>query len=629
MPNESFALYSHKVIFDSRSSLYKQPFGAVLTGQPVRIRVCIPRHLGVLRMTMLVKHDMGELSTQNMEFIHMQGSGDIYECTLTLSGSGVYFYYFAGAYPGGTYYFRRKTDSSQAEENRNSTHTWQLTVYEKEFTTPKHLKGGIIYQIFPDRFCCSGKPKKGVREDRIIHTDLTDKPNHRKASDGEFYCNDYFGGDFQGIMDKLNYLKDLGVTLIYLNPIFEAHSNHRYNTADFMNPDPMLGTDKEFSKLCKEAEKRGIGIIIDCAFSHVGSDSVYFNRFGRYDSIGAYQSKESPYFGWFRFSEWPDKYESWWGFDTLPEVDEENESYKEFICGKNGVIRRWMKLGCKGIRLDVADELPDSFIKSVRETIKSCDPEAFLIGEVWEDASNKISYDRRRAYLTGHELDSVMNYPFKNAIIDFVKMGNAKLFAYRIMTIIENYPKPIIDVLMNCLSTHDTVRLITDLVGEPPNGRDREWQAAHPLSQWQRERGEKLAALCFFLGFTMPGLATVYYGDEVLMEGYLDPFNRGYFEWNRISSPFTDLVRRLALVRRSRKEFAEGLFELVYTENNVVAFTRCTEDGASGVLCVINRGEETASLPFGAGEALISYGNSRSEPGRVLIGGMSFAVFLI
>lgn len=177
-------------------------------------------------------------------------------------------------------------------------------------------------------------------------------------------------GDLKGITMKLDYLESLGVSCIYLNPISEAYSNHRYDTGDYSKVDPILGTEEDFKHLCAEAKKRGIHIINDGVFSHTGSDSVYFNRFGRYGKGGAYNDKNSPYFSWYKFNEWPNNYQSWWGFDTLPEVIEETPSFNEYINGKDGIVRKWMKCGNSGWRLDVADELPDVFIENLRKAVK-------------------------------------------------------------------------------------------------------------------------------------------------------------------------------------------------------------------------------------------------------------------
>ncbi len=254
----------------------------------------------------------------------------------------------------------------------------------------------MIYQIFPDRFAGSGKAKTDVPDDRVLRTDWGGEPNWRPTKDGKVLNNDFFGGDLAGITEKLPYLASLGVTCLYLNPIFEASSNHRYDTGNYERIDPLLGTDDDLRALCEKANEHGISVILDGVFSHTGDDSKYFNKYGRYDSLGAYQSKESSYYSWYKFDKWPNKYDSWWGIDILPEVQEDEPSYIEYITGENGIARRWLRCGIRGWRLDVADELPDAFLDAFRAAVKSETPDALILGEVWEDASNKTSYGERR-----------------------------------------------------------------------------------------------------------------------------------------------------------------------------------------------------------------------------------------
>ncbi|MFR6512398.1 MAG: glycoside hydrolase family 13 protein, partial [Eubacterium sp.] len=338
---------------------------------------------------------------------------------------------------------------------------------------------GIIYQIFPDRFYSSGTEKHDVRPSRVMRR-WGDEPFWREEQMNGIWNNDYFGGDLKGIEEKLLYLANLGVTCIYLNPIFEANSNHRYDTADYEKIDPLLGTEDDLKSLCKTArEQYGFSIILDGVFSHTGCDSKYFNIYSNYDDVGAYNSKESPYYPWYKFINWPDEYHSWWGIKLLPEVIEETPEYREYICGKNGILRKWLKCGISGWRLDVADELPDVFLDDLRRAVKDENSDAVIIGEVWEDATTKLAYGERRRYLLGEQLDSVMNYPFADAVLNFVKFANADAFIDSVMSIIEKYPPQVTNVLMNHIGTHDTERAITRLAGENCEGYGRHWQHEH------------------------------------------------------------------------------------------------------------------------------------------------------
>ena len=527
----------------------------------------------------------------------LQEKGDgWFERTTSFSENGVYFYHFEVFYDRSKKTLWRGADLQDVSSGNAD---WQQTVYTPDFSVPEFAKNGVIYQIFPDRFCKGEIEYRKVFEDRV-EANWSDEPCFAMGHIGRVINNDYFGGNFRGIMDKLDYLRELGVSIIYLNPIFEAHSNHRYNTANYLVADPILGTNEEFAELCKKAKEKGIAIILDGVFSHTGADSIYFNKNNRYDSLGAYQSTDSPYYSWFKFNSHPNDYLSWWGFETLPEVIETDPSYVEFITGKGGVIDYWMGLGASGMRLDVADELPDCFIKQIRTAIKRNG--GMLYGEVWEDASNKVSYSEQRAFLHGEELDSVMNYPFKDYIIDFLKGWSGTSFMHHILQILENYPKESVDSLMNLLSTHDTERILTVLGGEPSNSRDRNWQAAQKMSYEQIKKGAKLLTLATTLQYTLPGVPCLYYGDEILTQGYRDPFNRKSFDWtkveksgeNELENCTLEWYKTLGKLRAVCPALNGGEFIPVQYENDFVSYLRVKGDDE--LFVVVNRGENPVDI---------------------------------
>ena len=477
-----------------------------------------------------------------------------------------------------------------------------------------------MYQIFPDRFFFSGESKREGREDREYHNSWEELPEWRPNKDGIITNTDFFEGDLKGITQKLDYLQELGVTCIYLNPIFEAYSNHRYDTASYEDIDPLLGNEEDFKTLCEEAKKRGIRIVNDGVFSHTGSDSKYFNRQGRYKTIGAFNSKESPYFSWYDFNNWPYGYNSWWGFDTLPNTREDDPGYNEYINGENGIIRKWIKAGNSGWRLDVADELPDVFIENLRKAVKAQDDQAIVIGEVWEDASNKESYGSRRKFLLGDQLDTVMNYPFRSAILEYLKGIDAFHIMEGILCILENYPRPVIRNLMNFITTHDTERAITILAGEPLNGRNREFQFNTKMTEEQRGYGVRLMRLAAGLMFTLPGFPCVYYGDEAGVEGYKDPFNRSTYPWGKEDKTLLEWHKSLGKVRRENSCFNDGEFKDTYCKNNIMSYIR--HDEKCKVLCIFNAGYEVVEAPvpyeFAEGEILLStHENIKLENNKV------------
>ncbi|MBR0283332.1 MAG: glycoside hydrolase family 13 protein, partial [Oscillibacter sp.] len=536
---------SEPFVFDSRCTDCKDPFGAVLCGQNITLRCRPLAREGFTRCVLMMTNDYtGEKFATEL---YPQG----------MDGERVRFY---ASFPAPSepqlvwYYFKfLRADGSSCDLDRTGYRTdgqqepWQMTVYEKNHT-PFWFGAGVTYQIFPDRFCRLDIPNpEGLIGNRWVHENWNDAPVY-DPPDG-VWNRDFFGGSLKGITSKLDYLADLGVSTIYLNPIFESASNHRYNTADYKNIDPMLGTEDDFREMCIEANRRGMRVILDGVFSHTGSQSRYFNADGFYPEPGAYQSKDSPYYEWYKFQEWPDKYTAWWGIHTLPDTLEENQSYQNYmIWNQDSVVRHWLRAGASGWRLDVADELPDSFIAHIRQVMHETASYAVLIGEVWEDASNKIAYSQRRRYFLGKELHGVMNYPFRSAVLDYLRGGDADIFRERLETLRENYPPAAFNSAMNFLGTHDTARILTEL-GAKRHPDSKKACAEFRLSPEERRRGLILVRLAAMILYAFPGSPTVYYGDECGMEGWEDPFNRGAYPWGHQEN---DLQRHFAALGRLR-----------------------------------------------------------------------------
>lgn len=559
-------------LFNSLDSAYKTPRGAVRAGEPLRLALTIPEHYGFVEPRLVLTKDGGDPVEYRMDFKGCVEGVNHFRLSLTLDEAGLYFYYF-DLYSD----FRKlyRGELGEAVLSWTAGACWQLTVYEADFATPKALRGGVMYQIFPDRFF-EGRPHPVMPfADRVYRANKQGEPYFWPNEQGGQLNLDYFGGDFEGIRKKLGYLQELGVTWIYLNPIFEAHANHRYNTADYLNADPLLGTNEEFTLLCREAKEKGIRIILDGVFSHTGSDSLYFNREGRYGQGGAYHDPNSPYRSWYDFDpKYPCGYRSWWGFETLPEVRENDPAYQQFICGKGGVIDTWLSRGASGFRLDVADELPDDFIESIRKAVKAHGPDCYLLGEVWEDATTKEAYGVRRTYLLGKGLDGVMNYPFRNAILSFLRGGSALSSAEQLTAICEHYPAPALHALMNHLGTHDTERILTALEDEPAEGRDRYWQSGRRLPKPKYDHGIRLVRLAYAMLFTLPGVPCIYYGDEVGMQGYRDPFNRAYYDWDSTENRIKPLLRQLAKLRKECDAFWEGDFRVTRADGGLLQYRR-------------------------------------------------------
>lgn len=607
-------------LFNSRDIAYRAPFGAVAENTTVLFRVCVPREWGCHGAVLLMQPDAQPRQDIGMFWAGMaDDTHEWWDVRFTPEFAGVYWYAFRLELGLGTGWLTRQPDGTAGISHTPPSAMWQLTCYEAGFATPDWLAGGILYQIFPDRFASSGSEKGGVPNDRMMHRGWDEPVAWEADEQGKIRNNDFFGGDLKGIMQKLDYLQSLGVTCLYLNPIFEAHSNHRYDTADYSRVDPLLGDEQDVHALTREAKKRGIKVMLDGVFSHTGADSVYFNRNGRYETLGAYNSPVSPYSSWYRFRSWPRDYASWWGFETLPEVEELAPDFMDYINGEDGIVAHWLRAGAAGWRLDVADELPDGFLDALRARAKATDPDALVLGEVWEDASNKESYGHRRRYLLGKQLDSVMNYPFREAILRFLLQGGQRAFWDAVMAVVENYPPQVLRLLMNHIGTHDTERVLTLLGGEPSGGRDRRWQSAQRLSADERAVGLRRLRLATLLQFALPGVPCVYYGDEAGMEGYKDPFNRATYPWGREDTSLVEWYRALGACRRARSALIEGEISPVMTDGeDVVCFVRRGDGDA--LLVAVNRSEHerriALSAEFARGEVIV--GDARRE-GNVLV----------
>ncbi|OFI47043.1 hypothetical protein BG262_01560 [Floricoccus penangensis] len=443
---------------------------------------------------------------------------------------------------------RPHTGEGQCYPHKNETSPFTLTIFDGEDKGPDWYRDAVFYQIFPDSYAKSDNEKIENPIDNVLfYGKTTDRPFYVKEPSGDIARWTYYGGTLRGIREKIPYLKDLGITALYLNPIFSASSVHRYDTADYMEIDPLLGTEKDFTDLIKELHKNNMQIVLDGVFSHVGRNSTYFNYDGRFgENVGAYRDPKSPHIDWFKFKEYPHDYESWWGIMDLPEIDKHNPVFQNYIYqADDSVVNKWTKFGVDGWRLDVADELPDSFIAGIRKTLNNYNDKV-LIGEVWEDASRKIAYEEKRKYILGNSMHSVMNYPFRSLILDFLNKDiSAQTAYYQLTNLQENYPFDIFLNNFNNIGTHDTARALT-MLGEDTN---------------------KLY-LALQMLMTLPGVPCIYYGDEALTSGGPDPDNRSFFPWENINDKVHDDFKKWIRIRKENKELSNGLLLSFYTNKS-------------------------------------------------------------
>ncbi|MDU6115301.1 MAG: glycoside hydrolase family 13 protein [Paeniclostridium sordellii] len=552
------------IIYDSWMESHKKPFGALEIGEDININIEAISDVKEIYLILETNEDIKkEIKMEN------KSNGIFTIDKYKFEKENIYFYYFKSI-EGETLdvkYYGKSYDCGECIEYHdiNYINKYQITVSRKT-ESPKWFKEGILYHIFVDRFNRTGKinnPKKNS----FIYANWEDTPMYIKNKENEVIRWDFHGGNLKGIISKLNYLKGLGVTVIYLSPIFKSQSNHKYDTGDYKTIDPMFGDEEIFKELIYKASKKGINVILDGVFSHTGDDSIYFNKYGNYDSLGAYQSKNSKFFSWYNFKDYPNEYDCWWGVKSLPNVNEIENSYMDYIIrDKDSVIKKWMNYGVKGWRLDVVDELPSKFLETLKKETLNIDNESVIVGEVWEDASNKISYSERRKYFLGNQLNGVTGYVFKNIVVEFLKGNiNSQDVYNRFMTIKENYPKDAFKSNLNLLGTHDTRRILTELNEE-----------------------KELLKLAVFIQMTFEGVPYVYYGDEAGLIGETDPDNRRTYPWENEDKDILNFYKKIIKERKNNKLLSSGETKFLKLSNqNILGYIRYIK--TDKILVLINR----------------------------------------
>ncbi len=563
--------------------------GAFELNKKAELRILLPRELGVVSV-FLKLYDETVAFNKSFECMHLSSelNGDVYSLKLEKLPVGLYFFSFEIDCVAGKLFGMKGKGRELIVLDREEGSHFQFSIVNFEYAEPEKYYGGVIYHVFVDRFRRGGNVP--CRSDAVLMNTWEGAiPEYPPYPGAHLENNTFFGGTLYGIIEKLDYIKSLGTTLIYLSPIFEAYSNHKYDTGDYMKVDEMFRGEKALKKLIAEAKKRDIGIILDGVFNHTGSDSVYFNREGRYDTLGAYQSKDSRYYRWYDFKDFPNKYTCWWGIEILPRINPDIKECGEFIAGNGGVIEKYSKLGIAGFRLDVADELSDSFISKIKSKLLENPEPTVLYGEVWEDASNKIAYDKRKHYYLGSELDGVMNYPLRTGIISFLKNKDKSALEYEFLDVMFNAPIRVRNMQMNLLGTHDTERIITMLAGKSAEGRSNDELARTYLTDDELKQGIRLLKMAYAILATVPGLPTVFYGDEVGLEGYKDPFNRRPYPWKTGNREIRNYYKRIGEIRISDDVYKDGDFSLIYMDNEKLIFAR--EKGEKKNYTIVNNSE--------------------------------------
>ena len=551
--------------------LNKKPYGASVAGEPTEFEFFLPSSVKADKVTVVLRRGSEEFRSE-LAFSRFSGDASVYAGSVTAPVSGLWYYRFESSRKGVvTYYGRGRNGCAVAGEWLPE---WQLTVTKKDYKTPDWVKKGVVYHIFADRFARSGEVKFAKRG--RLHSNWYELPDIA-AENEDYRADDFFGGNARGIIEKLDYLAGLGVTVIYLSPVFLSSSNHRYDTADYTRIDDLFGGDEGFKELVAAVKAKGMRLVLDGVFNHTGADSVYFNKFGTFPGWGAYQSKESPYYDWYTFYDYPDSYHCWWGSTVVPTVNKSAPGFRKLICGKGGVVDKWTKAGVDGWRLDVVDELPTDFVDLLCGAIRRAKKDAAIIGEVWEDASDKVSYGTWRPYFMGDELDGVTNYPFRRAIFDLILKGDREGFCDTVTSICEHYPKESLDACFTIIGSHDTVRALSALSGLTPPVT-QEQRRVFGLSGGDYEFARLRLKAAAILQYTLPGVPCVYYGDEAGMQGYEDPLNRGSYPWGREDDDIIGHYRALGELRRRNAAALTGRLRFV-GDGELTVFDRISDDG--------------------------------------------------
>ena len=573
---------SLRILYNSQDPRWKRPFGTVKPGEECTMTVAVPCSCQTRQVKLILLKENGTPFREELfALLRTEAPYEYYQVRFSLTEPGLYFYYFHITTANEAFKLLKQGEDT----NMEAGDWWQLSCIAQTYPVPETLKGAVFYQIFPDRFHQKGTCDCSRKlQPYWVHEDKQEHPVYLPNEQGEVLNNDFYGGNLAGIEEKLPYLASLGVEALYLNPIFMAFSSHRYDTCDYKRVDPLLGTEEDFARLCESAHGFGMKVILDGVFSHTGSRSVYFDAKHEFGG-GAVSDPESPYRKWYEFQEYPHKYRCWWDFETLPCINKMEPSYMDYIFGsEDSVVAHWLRLGADGFRLDVVDELPDAFLMALRQRMRQLKPDAVLIGEVWEDASNKIAYEERRRYFTENQLDSVMNYPWRKAVLDFARGdddGNGLRRA--LLDLAENYPEEVLQANLNLLSSHDVPRAITHLVD--PHDGDRQELANRQMTPEQLVLGKQRFRLASCLQFALPGCPCVYYGDEAGMTGYRDPFNRKYYPWGQEDEDLRQFIGSLGRLRKDCAVLKRGDLKIVRAGGGEIVFSRTLEGKTVTIRC--------------------------------------------
>ena len=562
-------------------------------GANYQVTVELPFNTGWIDYLDLVVVKAGDTITIPLKHKANENNKIIFETNFYLDTRAIYHYYFKYKVNNQIKYIKKgigqDNDIIQDEMYKMSVN----------FSAPDWAKGKIMYHIFVDRFNRgSSVPLKPMPRKTIYKSwedDMILGPNE----DG-IWNADFYGGDLKGIEEKLDYIKSLGVDIIYLSPVVHSQSNHRYDAADYENVDPYAGCNEDLKSLCDKAHEKGMKVILDAVFNHTGNDSKYFNEYGTFDTLGAYQSMYSTYAPFYRKHYHDGKlyYDYWWGMPNLPVCNGYSNEWKNYILGKGGIIDKWFNLGIDGLRLDVADELTDEFIEGIRTAVKRNKEDGFILGEVWKNPMRM-----NRGYIeSGRGMDSVMNYQLVDALIRYFKYSDTYKLDYIIKDIQREYPTDTINTLMNFTSTHDISRAINIFSTYDFNEygewawnllRDNlDWCKNFKLTPSEYNKGKEIYKAYIYALTFMPGILSIFYGDEIGLEGIGNLANRKAYPWNKenIDLDLLNYFKYIGNIRKEESFLQEAELNILDINKDYFMFERYTDKDRA--LIAINRTNE-------------------------------------
>ena len=557
-------------------------------GSLYKVSIKVPMSFGWIERMKFIIEGNGIRCAHQLRHIKNEDNYVFFEGDVFLNTAAKYNYYFSFEANKEFKYYKKKDYTGV--QSISDDEKWNMSV---NFEAPDWAKGKIMYHIFVDRFNRKNEEKPKTMPRREVYDSWDSEMIIGPNKDG-IWNADFYGGDLKGIEDKLDYIKSLGVSIIYLSPVVWSQSNHRYDASDYEKVDPYVGCNDDLKSLCDKAHEKGMKVVLDAVFNHTGNDSKYFNEFNTFDELGAYQSKDSKYYNFYKkyYSNNQEYFGYWWGMSNLPVCDGKSVEWQNYIYGEHGIIDKWFELGIDGLRLDVADELTDEFIEGIRKAVKRNKKDGFILGEVWKNPMRM-----NRGYISsGKGMDSVMNYPLVDALIRYFKYTDVEKLKRVLYEIKNEYPIDTINTLMNFTSTHDITRAINMFGSNDFNeysewvwnaGEDREWQKNYKLTKEQYENGKELYKSYIFTLAFLPGILSIFYGDELGLEGMGNLANRKPFPKEIKDKELLEYFKKIGKIRNNESFLEEADLNILDVNDKYFMFERNKDD--TDALITINR----------------------------------------